>query len=180
MQSDLNALKQRWLATGQPLDEQAYLSALACSDEIHTVFLDPDGTLPPWLGVVVRAETGVLYANQCAGLSTEQRLVQGYFVPLGGSKYDVDGGEIEVAPFIDVFHNDGACQWNWQGAAFPKDRLDALAVLVKEIAYWSTLEDRDRRDHLYIDQSRIEELAEAWIPVLTPDGPAVLVYTNCD
>jgi hypothetical protein len=33
---------------------------------------------------------------------------------------------------------------------------------------------------LRIDPARIDEIAEAWIPVETPDGPGVLLYKNCD
>jgi hypothetical protein len=179
VESHLNALKQRWLAAGHFSDEQAYLAALADYGG-RSVFLDPDGTLPPWIGVVVRAETGVFYATQCAGVATEQRLVQGYYVPLGGAKYDVDGGNIEIDPFVDVFHLDDACQWTWRGTDLPKDRLDTLRALVEEIAYWSSVDGRDLKAQLHIDESRIAELAEAWIPVQTPDGLGVLVYTNCD
>lgn len=177
---DLNALKQKWLASGDFSHEQTYLTALLRSGSVRSVFLDPDGTLPLWLGVVVRAETGILYATQCGGVSAEQRLIQGYFVPLGGAKYDVDSGDIELDPFSVLFHRDDACQWNWRGSDMPKDRLEALGLLVHEIPYWSSTEDHDVKSQIQIDHSRIPELAEAWIPVQTPDGPGVLLYKNCD
>jgi hypothetical protein len=31
-----------------------------------------------------------------------------------------------------------------------------------------------------IDKDRIDQIAEAWIPVETTDGPGVLLYQNCD
>lgn len=181
MEYDLNALKERSLSTGLFADEQAYLAALTQSPQVRSIFIDPDGTLPLWLGVVVRAETGVIYATQCAGVATEQRLVQGFYVPLGGSKYDVDAGYIELASFNDVFHDHGACHWNWTGTALPKERLNTLSRLVEEISYWSSsAECRDHKYQLRLDRSRISEIAEAWIPVHTPDGPGVLLYDNCD
>ncbi|WUD78232.1 DUF6210 family protein [Streptomyces sp. NBC_00510] len=33
---------------------------------------------------------------------------------------------------------------------------------------------------LRLDESRIREADEAWVPVITPDGPAVLVWFNSD
>ncbi|MYX33047.1 MULTISPECIES: DUF6210 family protein [unclassified Streptomyces] len=33
---------------------------------------------------------------------------------------------------------------------------------------------------LRVDESRIRDADEAWIPVITPDGPAVLVWFNSD
>ncbi|MDX8149202.1 DUF6210 family protein [Lentzea sp. BCCO 10_0061] len=33
---------------------------------------------------------------------------------------------------------------------------------------------------LRLDESRIREADEAWIPVITPDGPGLLVWCNSD
>jgi hypothetical protein len=33
---------------------------------------------------------------------------------------------------------------------------------------------------LRIDEERADELDEAWVPVLTPDGPAYLAWVNSD
>jgi hypothetical protein len=35
--------------------------------EARFVFLDPDGTFPPWIGVVIEMQSGVVYAAQCSG-----------------------------------------------------------------------------------------------------------------
>lgn len=58
MENDLAALKQRWTVSGSFEDEQAYLSAKAEGGQSRFVILDPDGTQPLWLGVVIRRETG--------------------------------------------------------------------------------------------------------------------------
>ncbi|WP_328753160.1 DUF6210 family protein [Streptomyces sp. NBC_00285] len=33
---------------------------------------------------------------------------------------------------------------------------------------------------LLLDESRLAEADEAWVPVLTPDGPGVLTWENSD
>lgn len=146
------------------------------------VYLDPDGTLPDWLAVVVRQKTGVVYGTQCAGLAVEQRLVEGYLVPVGGAKFDVDEGMIDTGPFREVFHKRGACQWRWTGTAFPPERFKTLRKLVEAVSYWhsaSTSADATKLS-LRLDVVRADEIAEAWVPVETPDGPGVLLYRNCD
>lgn len=179
LESGLNALKQVWLTTGSFQDEQAYLAARVRAGEVRFVYLDPDGTFPEWLTLIVRHETGVIYGTQCAGVATEQRFIEGYAVPIGGSKYDVDEGGIRVGAFQDVFHDQGACKWNWTGYALPAERLALLKNLVEEIPYWC-LDGRDRKYSLRIDATRLAQLAEGWIPVETPDGPGVLLHDNCD
>lgn len=37
-----------------------------------------------------------------------------------------------------------------------------------------------RRSQLELDTSRLGEAVEAWVPVITPQGRAVLVWPNCD
>lgn len=177
----LSTLKQRWLTTGSFQDEQAYLAARIRAEEVRFVYLDPDGTLPEWVAIVVRRETGVVYGTQCAGVATEQRFIEGYLIPVGGAKYDLDEGNIEVGPFVDAFHENGSCQWGWTGRTLPAERHALLRNLVELIPYWRIrLDDGDQKDPLRIDATCLEQLAEAWIPVQTPDGPGVLLYQNCD
>ena len=178
---NLNLLKHRWLTSGSFQDEQAYLAARVRLNDVRFVYLDPDGTLAEWIGIVVRRETGVIYGTQCAGVATEQRFIEGYLVLVGGSKYDVDEGKIQVGPFVDVFHQNGGCQWGWTGRALPIERQALLSSLVESIPYWRmSLDGDDRKDPLRVDATRLEQLAEAWIPVQTPDGPGILLYQNCD
>jgi hypothetical protein len=177
----IEPLRERWLASGSFVDEQAYLAARVQSGNVRFVFLDPDGTLESWLAVVVGSQTGVVYATQCEGVATKQRFVEGYLVLLGGSKYDPDGGMIDPAPLTEVFHKDGACIWSWQGRELPGERFAKLDKLIEEIPYWRCgLDGSDDKCHLRIDKDRVEQVAEAWIPVETPDGPGVLLYKNCD
>jgi hypothetical protein len=50
---------------------------------------------------------------------------------------------------------------------------------VEALPYW-TCDEGETRVSLRLDESRLEEVVEAWVPVLTPDGPGVLVWENCD
>lgn len=162
-------------------EKQQDLAERIQAGEKRYVFIDPDGTLPSWLVLVIERNTGIVYGTQCAGLAVEQRLVEGYLVPLGGSKYEADGRPIALAPFTDVFHQDGGCKWDWKGEDLPSDELKRLQRIVGEIPYWTCeVGGKGTVYRLRLDHARIAEIAEAWIPVETPDGPGVLLYKNCD
>ena len=181
MEGELDALKQKWLASRSFEDEQAYLGARVQLNDAPSVFLDADGTLEPWLVAVIRQATGVVYATQCAGVSVEQRFVEGYLVLLGGRKYDAADENIDLSSLTDVFHQGDACVWSWRGNDLPPERLQKLKLIVQQILYWRTgAEGGDNPYQLCVDQDRIGEIAEAWIPIETPDGPGVLLYKNCD
>jgi len=63
----------------------------------------------------------------------------------------------------------------------PPERLQQLRALVQAIPYWTRSGDgEDHRGHLLLDESRLLELVEAWVPVITADGPGVLTWPNCD
>jgi len=153
MESELDALKRQWLATRSFEDEQAYLAARVRLDDVVSVFLDPDGTLEPWLAAVIRKGTGVVYATQCAGVSTEQRLVEGYVVLLGGRKYHAADEKIDLSSLTDIFHQGEACMWHWRGNDLPPERLQKLKLLVQQILYWrSGAEGGDRPYQLCVDR----------------------------
>lgn len=149
---------------------------------MREIFLDPDGTQSPWLYVVVQAPTGVVYSTQCAGTGCEIRKVEGFLVPANGPKVDLDDGRLSSDEFTEIFHDGKACIWSWVGTALPADRMETLRALVESVPYWTTEDDdpSEKRLSLQVDTSRIEEIAEAWVPVLTPHGPGVLLWDNCD
>ena len=62
------------------------------------------------------------------------------------------------------------------------EQQERLAALVATVPYWQCSLDvvGDRRLPLALDRSRIDEICEAWVPVVTPDGPGILLYGNCD
>jgi len=180
MENEISKLKQRWLATGSFKDEQAFLAEQVRLGGVKYVFVDPDGTAPPWIAVAVRHQTGVIYGSQCAGVATEERRIEGFLVPLGGWKYEPDSGRIDLDHLTDVFHEGDSCKYGWTGRNLPGERLQRLSVLVGEIPYWRCGFERSDRFAIHLDKNRIDEIAEAWIPVETPDGPGTLLYKNCD
>ncbi len=164
----------------------------------HYVFLDPDGTFGGtyrrgWIAVIVEAPTGVIYANQCHGISTAVMSVEGFLVPLGGVKSDVDDEPQLIDPreLTDVFHGntgdpcrdggDAGCAQT--GPGLPRKLRKVLANRVSEIPFWVNHPDDDsrtRRVPLELDLRREGEILEAWVPVLTPLGAGMLVWGNCD
>jgi hypothetical protein len=155
---------------------------------MRRVFIDPDGTDAAYLGVIMEYPTGVLFANQCGGVECLEREVEGYFVPLAGSSVLADR---RLDPFAlrAPFHRDDDCIYGGESrnkAANYTDlsgkRLEQLIALVAEIPYWQEGDDSDAvaRVPLRLDETRLAEICEAWVPVLTPDGPGILIWPNCD
>lgn len=159
-------------------------AVLPTPTRLATVFLDPDGShADDWIGVVVHAPTGVFYANQCGGTACEQREREGYYVPLSGVPMTPGEPRLGAAELSAPFHGrGGACHWDMasDGRKLTPDRLAGLTATVARIPFWS-VDDRGARQPLRLDDARLGELAEAWVPVRLPDGKrAVLVWSNCD
>ena len=51
---------------------------------------------------------------------------------------------------------------------------------VAQIPFWTSLRDTEERRFLELDEDRLGEADEAWIPVATSDGPGILVWRNSD
>lgn len=160
------------------LEEQDELNDRVKWGEVRVVEVDPDGTLPEgWIAAVIRHPSGVVYVNQSAGLACQQRMVEGYLVMLGGTAFETDKPPTRSRELVGVFHDGDACRWEWNGENIPEARIQRLTKLIRQIACWSYEHGLGR---LELDLARRDEIAEAWIPVLTPDGPGVLIYQNCD
>ena len=165
------------------IEEQNALYARVMREELRVAEVDPDGTLlENWLAVVIRHSTGVVYRHQCAGVACEHRLTEGYLVMLERTAFDVDEPPIKTDELIQVFHDGDVCMWPWTGRAVPEERISWLEKLVRRIPYWAYEAGNPLgvRSALELDLERREDIAEAWIPVLTPDGTGVLIYENCD
>ena len=135
------------------------------------VFLDPDGMIGGWLYVVVEAPTGVFYQQQYGGTACRQGQVEGFLVPVAGAD--------ALDALRQLFEQDfrGAGTWNYQ---WPDEELDRLRQIVGGISYWACDGHSEQPHALRLDEGRIREADEAWIPVTTPDGPGVLVWFNSD
>jgi hypothetical protein len=137
------------------------------------VFLNPDGAEDLGLNLIVEHPTGVLYGQQCAGLLTELRTVEGFLIPVGGPD--------AARRFYDwsrrTFRGSGHPPIAWT-----EDRIRELAGLVAQVPCWMTDPggESDERHFLVLDEGRLDECVEAWIPVKSPYGRGVLVLENSD
>jgi hypothetical protein len=59
---------------------------------------------------------------------------------------------------------------------WPENQLQTLRAAVSLIRYWTG----DEPAQPAVDEDRMTELDEARVPVLTPDGPGVLMWHNSD
>jgi hypothetical protein len=150
----------------------------------YYIFLDPDGTQDFGLLVIVAAPTGVVYTHQCSGVYTLQREAEGSVVPVGGP-----AAAKALLGFFWRRFRDNPPYREPGGALDPRDEWtpDALArlkALVSEIFLWKTHPDsaeaEDDRAAISLDRSRLDELTEAWIPILTVYGSGILAFANSD
>jgi len=147
--------------------------------ERRYVFLDCEELR---LCVVVAAPTAVVYEHQYGGTACMQGRVEGYLLPVHG----VPAGDCEeaLAALREIFERDlgGA---GWPGGALPgqlmarlRDAVDKVFVDESGEMAGDLLSREQQR--LVLDEGRLGELDEAWIPVVTPDGPGYLVWGNSD
>lgn len=137
------------------------------------VFLDPDGSGSGqgWMFVIVAAPTGVIYQNQGGGYGCVQYQQEGYLIPVLGRDPDDDLKAI----FVGELKGHGSRRLDW-----PADLLDRLRAAVAFCIYGSANRGNVFPAPLALDETRLSEADEAWVPVVTPDGPGVLVWENSD
>lgn len=139
--------------------------------EKHFVLLHPDRTEKPYLYVIIPAETGVVYANQVGEKASEIRELEGFLIPLTQHSITTQ----LTGFFLREFHSQGH-QITWT-----EGKIGTLKALVKEISCWYTIKGgKDDSFHLLLDETRMEECTEGWIPVHTPYGSGVLVFNHRD
>jgi hypothetical protein len=150
------------------------------SDDVTLVFLDPDGSGGDVFGVIVQRATGVAYGTQCEGLRNDERYMEGFFVPVSGSMFNPEEGRINVERLRSAFHMGDLCL-HGSDHFEPSDYVGSLRHAVSSIPFWYIdAKGETQRVQLELDASRLDEAVEAWVPVLTPQGPGVLVWPNCD
>ncbi|GAA1538126.1 hypothetical protein GCM10009678_20580 [Actinomadura kijaniata] len=145
------------------------------------VFLDADGTIEEdgWFGAVIEAPTGVVYVQQYGGTACLQGRAEGYYVPLGA--WDPATGRDALRELREIFERD------LKGTGLPGapagDLLTRIESAVEATVFWPSTPAANAdstRAHLRLDGSRLADLDEAWIPIVTPDGPGVLLWCNSD
>ncbi|MFD5463943.1 DUF6210 family protein [Kitasatospora sp. NPDC127059] len=135
------------------------------------VTLDQDGAADGWLHVVVEAPTGVFYQQQYGGQLCRQGQAEGFLVPVFGP----DALDALRQLFEEEFA--GAGTWNY---SWPDDERARLCGIIESIPYWASDGHTEDLHVLRLDESRIRDADESWVPVITPDGPGVLLWANSD
>ncbi|QNP73805.1 hypothetical protein IAG44_33000 [Streptomyces roseirectus] len=142
------------------------------TDTRHRIPLDPEGSDTGWVCVIVAAPTGVVYEAQGGGHACVPYEQEGYLIPLFVSDADSDLRTL----FARAPKGRGAPGRIWQPAL-----LDRLRTAVSDLyLYASANRDDTWPAQLVLDEARLAEADEAWVPVLTPDGPGTLVWANSD
>jgi hypothetical protein len=137
------------------------------------VFLDPDGTSPRGLLLLVEAPTGVIYEQQCGGHANELMSLEGFLIPLGAQA----GADTMYEWFQKTFRGQchkGGNHWN-------AEHTQQLQALIGRIPCWYHNKQRkDERHFLQLDMARLGDCLEAWIPVISPYGHGILTLKNSD
>ncbi len=138
------------------------------------VFLDPTGAGDLGLCLIVPHPTGIDYGHQCGGYLCEEKMMEGYAVPLGQREI-----ELKIYEFFDR---------EFAGHCYPPrntwtpDRTAKLNELLAQVSCTrcSEASGSEEEGGLTLDPERIHECVEGWIPVKGPLGRAVLTLINCD
>jgi hypothetical protein len=118
--------------------------------------------------VLVPRKTGLVYGHQYGGLKCRYAETEGFLVPAWVNPEARAG--LDRLFLADLGGN----------GVQDEDRPEAVERVrdaIQQIWYRGT---GDRMAPLQVDDARAGELDEAWVPVLTPDGPAYLAWSNSD
>ena len=143
------------------------------------VYLNPDGSHPAGLAVIVYAETGIVYATQCGSSARVEREAEGYLVPCPADGHD---GEYDIQGELQQWFSSHAPRGE-SADTLSSALIEELAAIVARVMFWTTSsepEQDDSIDHLVLDTSRLSECIAAWMPVRTPQGRGILTFDNAD
>lgn len=155
-----------------PSARLSYSSAVTEIRDQRVVNFEDPSEAGGWVMVIVDAPTGVRYSNQTGGYACHQSWQEGYLLPVFGAGLDEELALI----FAEELRGHG-----YRPVAWSPSLLDRLRAAVADVAVYGA----QNRDALYptplvLDERRVDETEEAWVRVLTPDGPGVLVWQNSD
>jgi hypothetical protein len=125
---------------------------------------------PPWIAVIVEASTGVTYENQTGGTRCLPRRVEGYYVPV----YVEEGLQALRQAFEVSLGGSGTHR------GLPADVLEEVRAAVSLLVMMSSIRPGHPEMRIELDESRFDEIDEAWVPVTTPDGRGILTWENSD
>lgn len=141
---------------------------------------------PKFIGLILHAPTGVIYEHQFGGTGCWHDGIEGYFVPVSRAEIDPDADvyspsrhELDTDLLKAVFHHpdDPDRCWACSAADLPDENVERLAALIDLLCYYGGGYEMRQFE---LDRLRLADGREAYVPVLTPDGPGLLVWNNCD
>lgn len=126
----------------------------------------------PWMAVLVEAKTGVTYTNQSGGTACRQLQIEGYYVPV----FDQEAYNSLRSIFEVTLEGAGTShrEVKWQGPM-----LDQLREAVSRIRMDSSIGGYAEVP-LILNEPQLAVIDEAWVPVISPDGPGILIWENSD
>jgi hypothetical protein len=140
---------------------------------MEKIFIDPFGREKIGICLLFKGKTGIIYSTQCGGLSTIEKVIEGYLVPLGEK-------EIEDAIFNFFMKEFGENCYpphnNWTN-----ERIEALNLILKNIPVsFEDANGNDEQDIIEFDKENKSECIEAWIPIVCKKGRGFLTLKNSD
>jgi len=139
---------------------------------MRDVSVNPSAFQPySWMAVLVHASTGVTYTNQTGGVACRPRQIEGYDVPV------FDQGAYDS--LRSIFEVTLGGSGTYRGVAWEGTVLDDLSQAVTRVRMDSSA-GGPCEVPLVLDESRLLEIDEAWVPITTPDGPGILIWENSD
>ncbi|MFJ5231013.1 DUF6210 family protein [Kitasatospora sp. NPDC088391] len=119
------------------------------------------------LYAAVEAPTGVVYRQQYGAGAERRGEVEGFLVPLFGDR--------AFRALRDLFEQDFRGTGT-HGHPWTDQERARLAALVGDVRYWAGDGTRERPHPLRLDEDRLDQADQAWVPVHTPDGPGTLLW----
>ncbi|MFJ1754923.1 DUF6210 family protein [Kitasatospora sp. NPDC088134] len=123
------------------------------------------------LYAAVEAPTGVVYRQRYGAGAERRGEVEGFLVPLFGDR--------AFRALRDLFEQDFAGAGTRDHPWTEQERAH-LAALVGAVRYWAGDGTRERPHPLRLDEDRLGETDQAWVPVHTPDGPGTLLWCRAN
>jgi hypothetical protein len=123
------------------------------------------------MAVFVPASAGISYENQTGGFACLPRQIEGYYVPVFN--------QLAYESLRSIFEVTLGGSGTYRGVVWEGKMRDDLGEAVAECE-WTHRVGGPIEVPLVLDESRLLEIDEAWVPVISPDDPGVLIWENSD
>lgn len=124
------------------------------------------------LCVVVRAQTGAVYRQHYGGIARRQGQVEGFLIPASGPAGLSQLREL----FEGHFRGAGTRGHSWQAGEAERLRRAVRAVRCPAPGHSGAA----AASPLELDEQRLSEADEGWVPVRAPYGPGVPLWPGSD